>query len=64
MQFYYILVGFAHGNKVLENALFNKNYIILEKKYYWADARYHDTNYLLCLYCGIRYHLKEKTIVG
>lgn len=62
MQFYYILAGWeesACDEKVLGNVLFNKNFIILEKKHYLADARYHNTNYLLCQYCDIRYHLKE-----
>lgn len=41
-----------------------KTFIIPEKKYYLADARYHNTNYLSCLYRGNRYHLKEQAMAG
>lgn len=62
VQFCYILTGWErliYNNKVLEDALFNKNFIISEKKFCLADARYHNTNYLLYPYYGIRYYLKK-----
>lgn len=67
MQFCYVLAGWegsAHDDKVLEDALFEKDFIIPEKKYYLANAGYHNTNYLLCPYRGVRYHLKEQAIAG
>lgn len=48
-----------YDNKFLENTLFNKNFIIFEKKYYLADSGYHNINYLLCPYCDVKYNLKE-----
>lgn len=34
--------------------------VIPDGKYYLADAGYHNTDYLLCPYRGVRYHLKEQ----
>ncbi len=62
LQFYYILTGWegsAHDDKVLEDVLFDKGFMIPDKKYYLADAGYQHTDYLLCPYRGARYHLKE-----
>lgn len=47
----------AYNNKVLKDALFIKNFKILNEKYYLANIRYHNTNYLLCPYYDIYYHL-------
>lgn len=47
LQFCYVFAGqerFAHDDKVLENTLFDKNFMIPNKKYYLADARYHNTD--------------------
>lgn len=65
--FCYILAGWegsAHDDRVLENALFNKDFCILDGKYYLADAGYHNINYLFCAYRSIWYHLKEQAIAG
>lgn len=38
--------------------------MISNKKYHLVDAVYHNTNYLLCLYRGIRYQLQEQAIAS
>lgn len=48
----------------MEDALFKKDFIILKKKFYLADTRYHNINYLLYLYCGIKYYLKKQAMAG
>lgn len=63
LEFCYILAGWegsAHDDRVLEDALFNYDFITPDGKYYLADAGYHNTDYLLCPYRGVRYHLKEQ----
>lgn len=56
--------GFPYDDKVLKDALFNKNFMILYKKYYLANARYYNINYLLYLYRSTRYHLKKQAMTG
>ena len=56
--------GLAQDDKVLEDTLFKKDFIILEKKFYLANAGYHNTNYLLCPYRDVRYHLKKQAMTG
>lgn len=48
-----------HNNKVLKNVLFIKDFKIVKEKYYFANTRYHNMDYLLCIYCGIYYNLKK-----
>lgn len=48
----------------MEDVLFDKNFMILNKKYYLVDARYHNTDYLLYPYHGVRYHLKNQAIAS
>lgn len=63
MQFCYVLAGWegsAHDDKVLENALFDKHFIIPKKNTTYTG--YHNTNYFLFPYCGVRYHLKEQAM--
>lgn len=38
--------------------------MISENKYFLADVKYHNTDYLLCPYCDIRYHLIEQALAG
>lgn len=67
LQFCYILAGWkgsAHDDKVLEDTLFEKDFMILENKYFLVDAKYHNTDYLLYPYCGVRYHLKKQAPSG
>ena len=67
LTFCYVLAGWegsAHDDRVLEDALFNKDFWIPDGKYYLADAGYHNTDYLLCPYRGVRYHLKEQAAAG
>ena len=67
MQFCYVLAGWkglVHDDKVLEDALFDKDFIIPKKKYYLANIGYHNTGYFLCPYRNVRYHLKEQAIAG
>ena len=37
-----------------------KGFVIPNKKYWLADARYLNTNHLLTPYKGVRYHLIEQ----
>lgn len=63
LEFCYILAGWegsAHNDCVLEDGLFNHNFVIPDGKYYLADAGYHNTDYLICPYRGVQYHLKEQ----
>lgn len=46
----------------MEDALFDKYFIILNKKYYLTDGKYYNTNYFLYLYHSIRYHLEKQDI--
>lgn len=67
MRFCYILTKqekSMYDDKVVEDVLFNKNFIIPEKKCQLAKFGYYDINYLLCLYCVIKYYLKEKTMAN
>ena len=55
-MFCYVLAdweGFAYNNRVLEDALFNKYFWILDGKYYLADVGYHNMDYLFCFYYNI-----------
>lgn len=67
LKFCYVLPGWegsAHNNRVLEDAIYNHNFKIPPEKYFLADAGYHNTDYVLCLYCGVQYHLKEQAASG
>lgn len=67
MLFHYVLPGWegsAHDAKVLSDAVSNKGFTILEGKYYLADAGYSNCDFLLTLYVGVRYHLKEQVGAG
>ena len=67
LTFCYLLAGWegsAHDDRVLEDDLFNKDFRIPDGKYYLADTRYHNTDYLLCPYRVVRYHLKEQAASG
>ena len=44
--------------------MFNKDFRIPDRKYYLADAGYHNIDYLLCLYRGVRYYFKEQAAAG
>lgn len=62
---YYLLAdweSFIYNNKVLENVLFNKDFRILDSKYYLADIKYHNIDYLFCFYCSFKYYFKEKAV--
>lgn len=49
-----------YDNKILENMLFIKNLKILDRKYFLANNRYYNINYILCLYCNIyQYPIKQ-----
>lgn len=65
--FCYLLVGwksFVYNDKVLDNALFNNNFRILDRKYYLIDTRYNNTDCLFCSYCNVQYYLKKQAVVG
>lgn len=52
-----------YDEKILKNMLFNKDFKILNRKYYLTDIRYYNIYYFLYSYYGICYHLKEQKIV-
>lgn len=59
--FCYVLAdweGLAHNDRMLEDALFTKDFQIPDRKFYLTDAKYHNMDYRLCPYRGVRYHLK------
>lgn len=67
LTFCYILAGWeglAHDDRILEDAFFSKNFTIPDSKYYLGDVGYHNTDYLLCPYYGVCYHLKEVALAG
>lgn len=67
LTFCYVLVGWeklAYDNRILENALFTKDFKILDGKYYLANAEYYNIDYLLYPYYGVHYYLKEQAAVG
>ena len=62
-MFCYVLAGWeglVHDSRMLEDALFTRDFKISNRKYYLADARYHNTDYFLYFYCGVCYYLKEQ----
>lgn len=65
LKFCYILAGWqdsAHDDRVLEDGLFNHDFVIPDRKYYLADAGYHNIDYLLLFYRGVQYHLKKQIL--
>lgn len=48
----------------MENALFEKNFIILEKKIFLTNIGYYNINYFLCFYSAIKCYLKEQAMAG
>lgn len=50
----------VYNNKVLENALFIKDFKIFVEKYYLANTRYHNTNYLLYFQYSVCYYLRKQ----
>lgn len=62
LMFCYILTdweGLANDDKVLEDALFTRNFKISNEKYYLVDTGYYNIDYLLCFYCNVCYLLKK-----
>ena len=49
----------VYNNKMLEDALFKRNFKISDKKYYLTNAKYHNMDYFLYFYCGIYYYFKK-----
>lgn len=63
LQFLYILAGWegsAHDARVLEDAMSNHGFHILDGYYYPADAGYPMIQRILVPYRKVRYHLKEQ----
>lgn len=49
----------VHNDRVLKDALFTKNFIICNKKYYPTNIKYYNKNYFLRFYYNVYYHLKK-----
>ena len=64
MEFVYVLPGWegsAHDGRVLQDA-YSKGFITPKGKYWLGDAGYGNSEYIMTLYRGIRYHLKEQRL--
>jgi hypothetical protein len=62
MQFVYILAsweGSAHDARVLADAQAAQGFLTPKGKYWLGDAGYGNSEFVLSLYRGVRYHLKE-----
>ena len=62
MQFVYILAGWegsAHDVRVLQDAQISQGFITPKGKYWLGDAGYANSEFVLLLYQGVRYYLKE-----
>src|ERR1700730_18665844 len=62
MQFVYILAGWkgsAHNSQVLSNAQASQGFSTSKGKYWLGNAEYRNSEFVIALYCGVRYYLKE-----
>ena len=62
MQFVYILAGWegsAHNSRVLSDAQATGGFTTIQGRYWLGDAGYGNSEFILSLYRGVRYHLKE-----
>lgn len=67
MQFSYILAGWegsTHDTTVLRDAQYNRGFKTPLKRYWLGDAGYSNSETILVLYRGTRYHLKEQRLAG
>jgi hypothetical protein len=66
-EFTYVLAGWegsAHDSTVYRNARYHNGFITPPGKYWLGDAGYPNTDTILVLYRGTRYHLKETRLAG
>lgn len=54
------LGGVGNNDRVLEDMLFTRDFKISDEKYYLTNAGYHNKDYFLCPYRGVRYYFKEQ----
>jgi DDE superfamily endonuclease len=62
LNFVYVLPGWegsAHDGRVLTDAQMNHGFDTPIGKYWLGDAGYGNTQFIMALYRGVRYHLKE-----
>jgi hypothetical protein len=62
MQFVYILAGWegsAHDVRVLQDAQMSQGFVTPKGMYWLGDTGYTNSEFVLSLYRGVRYHLKE-----
>jgi hypothetical protein len=52
--------GSAHNGRVLSDAQSRYNFNTLKGKYWLGDVGYGNSEYVMVLYRGVRYHLKEQ----
>ena len=67
MRFTYLLAGWegsAHDQRVLSDAIYQHDLLILPGKYYLGDAGYTNSEYCMVPYRGVRYHLKEQRLAS
>ena len=65
MQFVYVLPGWegsAHDGRVLLDAQSRHGFCTQKGKYWLGDAGYGNSEYIMSLYRGVRYHLKEQRL--
>ena len=62
MRFVYILAGWegsAYDSQVLSNAQASQGFSTPKGKYWLSDAGYGNSEFVMALYRGVRYYLKE-----
>lgn len=65
LRYCYVLPGWegsVHDSQVLTDAVGNHGFIVLENKYFLADAGYSYSDYTMIPYRGVRYHLREQSL--
>lgn len=63
MRFWFILPGWkksAHNSRIFKDAIDGKRFVVPKRKYWLANARYSNFNYLFTPYKGVHYHLKKQ----
>jgi hypothetical protein len=67
MQFVHVLAGWegsAHDARVLSDAQLRHGFTTPKGKYWLGDAGYGNSEFVMCPYRGVRYHLKEQRLAG
>lgn len=66
-RYYYILPGweeYIYNSEDLIDKIQNQGFVILEEKYFLANIKYSNLDYVIILYWSIQYHLKKQNLVA